>query len=289
MATTVNGETPTPGPAKHHRRRLHILPAMLRPPEIGEDGSMELIDHLRELRYRVIVSMVAVLMVALVCFIFFNQLMAIAFAPIEQAIAMYKATSPGAQVEITTANLTGGFSLFMKVPIIAGFILSCPIWLYQVWAFIAPGLIATEKRAAMRFLLSAIPLFLAGVLLGYWIAPKGFAVLLQFNPPGVLNLNDANQFLTFELTLLLVFGVSFLLPVVLVTLNSFGIVTGAGLAKFRTVAIFLCFLFAAVATPSTDPISMSVLAIPMSLLYVIAEIICRRADKRRAAARETDD
>lgn len=286
MATTIDGGTPAEGPAKHHRRRLHILPAMLRPPEIGEDGSMELIDHLRELRYRVLVSMVGVLLVALVCFLFYDRLIGIAFAPIQQAIAMYKATNPGAQVEITTANITGGFSLFMKVPIIAGFILSCPIWLYQIWAFIAPGLMANEKRAAMRFLFSAVPLFLAGVLLGYWISPKGFAVLLQFNPPGVLNLNDANQFLTFEMTLLLVFGVSFLLPVILVTLDTFGIVTGAGLGKFRSIAIFLCFLFSAVATPSTDPISMSVLAVPMSLLYVLAEIICRRADKRRAAALE---
>ncbi|MFT8395873.1 twin-arginine translocase subunit TatC [Propionibacterium sp.] len=257
---------------------------MLRPPEMNEDGSMELIDHLRELRYRVLVSMLGIFLVAMVCFMFYNQLMDIAFAPIRQAIAMYQATNPDAKVEITTRNITGGFTLFMKIPIIAGFILSCPIWLYQVWAFIAPGLLANEKKAAMRFIFSAVPLFLMGVLLGYWISPKGFAVLLQFNPPGVLNLNDANEFLSFEMTLLLVFGLSFLLPVILVTLDFFGIVNGAGLAKFRGIAIFLCFLFAAVATPSTDPISMSVLAVPMSLLYVVAEIICKRADKRRAAA-----
>ena len=111
-------------------------------------------------------------------------------------------------------------------------------------------------------------------------------MLLQFNPPGVLNLNDANEFLTFELTLLLVFGVSFLLPVVLVTLNRFGIISGAGLGKFRSMAIFLCFLFSAVATPSTDPISMCVLAVPMSFLYVIAEVLCKRHDKRQVAEQQ---
>lgn len=268
------------------RRRLHLLPKSWRPPEPAADGAMELVDHLRELRYRVIVSILAVLAVALCCFIFYNQLTAVAFHPIQQAIEVYRAKNPGAEVEITTTNVTGGFTLFMKVPFIAGFILSCPVWLYQLWAFIAPGLLSNERRAAIRFLGTSIPLFLTGVLLGYWISPKGFAVLLQFNPPGVLNLNDANEFLTFELTLLLVFGVSFLLPVVLVTLNRFGIISGAGLGKFRSMAIFLCFLFSAVATPSTDPISMCVLAVPMSFLYVIAEVLCKRHDKRQVAEQQ---
>lgn len=271
---------------KGHRKRLrhlHVLPRSWRPPEPSPDGSMQLVDHLRELRYRVLVAIVAALVGALLCFIFYKELTEVAFRPINQAIMEYQAKTPDAKVEITTTNVTGGFSLFIKVPFIAGFILSCPIWLYELWAFIAPGLLVKERRTATRFLGTAIPLFLLGVVLGYWISPKGFAVLLEFNPPGVLNLNDANEFLSFELRLLLVFGLSFLLPVVLVTLNRFGIVTGKALGKFRSMSIFLCFLFSAVATPSTDPISMCVLAIPMSMLYVVAEVMCRQHDKKRAA------
>lgn len=277
----VTGSRTTTGARR--RRGLHLLPKSWRPPEPAADGSMELVDHLRELRYRVIVSIIAIIVVALVCYAFYDTLTAVAFRPIETAIDAYRAKNPDAQVEITTTNVTGGFTLFMKVPFIAGIIVSCPVWLYQLWAFIAPGLLSNERRAALRFLGSSIPLFLAGVVLGYWISPKGFAVLLQFNPPGVLNLNDANEFLTFELTLLLVFGLSFLLPVVLVTLNRFGIVSGAALGKFRGPAILGCFVFSAVATPSTDPISMCVLAVPMSLLYLIAEVLCKRHDRKKLA------
>lgn len=286
MATTVDqGQASGPG----HRRRRHILPESWRPPEISEDGSMELVDHLRELRYRILVSIVAVIVVALACFVFFDQLIAVFFHPINVAIEAYRASDPDAQVAITTSNITGGFTLWMKIPVVAGFILSCPVWLYQMWRFIAPGLLANERRAALGFLGPAIPLFLSGVALGYWICPKGFTVLLQFNPSGVTNLNDANEFLTFEMTLLLVFGLSFLLPVVLIMLDRFGIVTGAALGRYRTVAVFCCFLFAAVATPSTDPISMSVLALPMSALYVIAEVVCRRNDRRRERQAEAGE
>ncbi|MFC2641232.1 MAG: twin-arginine translocase subunit TatC [Propionibacterium acidifaciens] len=283
MATTIDQGRADSDSGRAGRRRRHILPESWRPPEISEDGSMELVDHLRELRYRILVSIVAVIVAALACFIFFDPLVAVFFHPINTAIDAYRASNPDAQVAITTSNITGGFTLWMKIPVVAGFILSCPVWLYQLWRFIAPGLLANERRAALGFLGPSIPLFLAGVALGYWICPKGFTVLLQFNPSGVTNLNDANEFLTFEMTLLLVFGLSFLLPVVLVMLDRLGIVTGAGLAKYRTVAVFGCFLFAAVATPSTDPISMSVLALPMSALYVIAEILCKRNDRRRAA------
>ncbi|SPF68931.1 Sec-independent protein translocase protein (TatC) [Propionibacterium ruminifibrarum] len=285
MATSID-QGQADGAAHRKRKRRHILPESWRPPEIAEDGSMELVDHLRELRYRILVSIVALIVAALCCFVFFDQLIEVFFHPINTAIATYQANNPEAQVAITTSNITGGFRLWMKIPVVAGFILSCPVWLYQLWRFIAPGLLANERKAALTFLGPAVPLFLAGIVLGYWVCPKGFAVLLEFNPSGVTNLNDANEFLTFEITLLLVFGLSFLLPVVLVMLDKFGLITGAALGKYRSIAVFGCFLFAAVATPSTDPISMAVLAVPMSGLYVVAEIICKRNDKRRAGRLE---
>lgn len=247
---------------------------------------MALGDHLRELRYRIIVSLLAVLVTTSVTLIFYDHIMALALRPIEEAIAAYQATRPDAQVMLSTAGVMGAFVLYFKVAFTAGFIIACPIWLYQLWSFVAPGLLSNEKRVALRFLGSAIPLFLAGVLVGYWITPKGFAVMLQFNPDGVTNINELNDFLSFELRLLLVFGVSFLLPVVLITLNRLGVIKAAQLSRFRAVAIFACFVFAAIATPSADAISMLALSIPMAAMYILSEVICHRHDRKLAAKEE---
>lgn len=283
MATTVDEQFPPLGdevPAGNGRfSRL----AWLRPPKASPDGTMELADHLRELRYRVIVSLLVWLGVSIACFAVYPQLIGLATRPIQVAVQAYQASNPGQRVEMTTQGVMGGINLWMKVPFIAGLIISCPFWLWQLWLFIAPGLLANEKRLAVQFLGSSIPLFLCGVFVGYWISPKGFAAMLSLNPPGVLNLNDLNQFLGFEVRLLLVFGFSFLLPVILVTLNRLGIVKGEQLGKFRNIAIFLCFVFAAVATPSTDPLSMTMLAVPMSVLYIIAEVMSRQHDRSVAA------
>ena len=267
------------------------LPGWLRPPKPSEDGSMALGDHLRELRYRLIVSMVAILLTTLVALIFYDYLMQLALSPIEQAIAAYQAKRPNADVVLSTDGVMGAFVLYFKVCFTAGFIVACPIWLYQLWAFIAPGLLANEKRVALRFLGAAIPLFLLGVVTGYLITPKGFAVMMQFNPDGVTNINELNNFLNFELRLLLVFGVSFLLPVVLITLNRLGVVKATQLTRFRSLAIFLCFVFAAIATPSADAISMLALSLPMAAMYVLSEVICHRHDRKKAARDDlaTDD
>ena len=170
----------------------------------------------------------------------------------------------------------------------AGIFFSAPIWLWQVWAFVAPGLLAKEKKYSLAFLGSAIPLFLAGIVLGYWISPKGFVVLLGFTPQGVTNIQDVNDFLHFMSIMLMVFGVSFLLPVILVALNAVGILRGRTMGKYRNIAIFACFIFGAVATPSTDPFSMLALSLPMAVMYVLSEIICRVSDNRKGITFDED-
>lgn len=247
---------------------------------------MSLGDHLRELRYRIVVSAAAVTITALACLVFYEQLLQIVLWPINQAIADYIAHRPGAEVELTTAGVTGGFSLYFKVAFTAGFILSCPVWLYQLWRFIEPGLYSNERTAALKFVGAAVPLFLMGVALGYAVTPKGFAVILRFNPPGVLNLNELNDFLAFELRLLLVFGAAFLLPVVLVTMNRMGLVRAKTLGRFRNVAVVACIVFSAIATPTTDAVSMLALAVPMVAMYLISEVICRAHDRKLVASGE---
>lgn len=263
------------------RRRL----AWLRPPEVSPDGTMALVDHLKELRYRVTMSGLALVIITIAMLFFYDShLLPWILRPLNIAVNQYMQSHPDAQVVLTTEGLTSPMLLMLKTAGVAGLILSCPVWLYQLWAFIAPGLLARERKWALAFLGSAIPLFLMGVALGYWITPKGFAVMLAFTPQGldITNLQEVQKFLTFELQLLLVFGLSFLLPVVIVMMNLLGLVQAQSLARYRTLAVFGCFVFGAVATPSTDPFSMVALSIPMSIMYVVAELICRRNEKRKA-------
>jgi len=240
---------------------------------------MELADHLRELRYRLLLSMAVVLVFTIIALIFYQPLLRLVLWPIKQAIGLYQQANPDSQAILVTSGLTSAFSFYFKVCLMAGFIVSCPVWLYQLWRFIAPALGDQARRTGLLFLAPAVPLFLAGVALGYWITPRGFAVLLGFNPSGVTNLNDLNDYLGFELRLLLVFGAAFLLPVILVMLNRFGLVKATALAKGRKVAIVVCVIFAAVATPTTDALTMLILAVPMVAMYLIAELICKVHDR----------
>lgn len=265
------------------------VPQWLRKPKMGADATMSLGDHLREIRYRLLISVFVIVVFAALSLIFNRLLLAIATYPVHEAVQIYNARNPQAQIQLTTEGVLGSFTVWMRVGGVAGVLLSCPVWLYQIWAFIAPGLLAKEKKAALQFLGPAIPLFLIGVGLGYWICPKGFAVMFSFNPPGVLNLVNLEQYLILEMRLLLVFGAAFLLPVLLITLNRLGILPGSSMSRFRNVAIFACFVFAAVATPGGDPISMLALAIPMSLMYVLSEVIARQNDKRRGLTKPSGD
>ncbi|MGI8992918.1 MAG: twin-arginine translocase subunit TatC, partial [Nocardioidaceae bacterium] len=132
------------------------------------------------------------------------------------------------------------------------------------------------------------PLFLAGVALGYYVLPKGLAVLIGFTPDQVTNLVDLNGYLSFILRILLVFGISFEIPLFVVLLNLAGVVQARHLARWRSWIIFGTFIFAAVATPSTDPITMLMLATPMTVLFLISEQIARFVDRRRGRAGTSD-
>ena len=271
----------TAAEARPRARRL----SWLHPPKPSDDGAMALVDHLKELRYRVIVAVAAILVTMVVCLVFGDQILTIVLRPFYIAIDTYRAANPEANVIISAEGLESPLLLRLKIALYAGLIISCPVWLYQIWGFIAPGLLRNEKRYALAFLGSGIPLFIAGVLLGYWISPKGFAVMLGFTPntPDLWNIQEVQKFLNFEMMMLMVFGLSFLLPVILIALNLVGVLKGATMGRFRVVAIFLCFVFGAVATPSTDPFSMCALAAPTALMYIISEVICRANDRRRAA------
>lgn len=263
--------------------------AWLRPPEAGPGGTMSLTDHLRELRYRVTVAVLAIILGSVVCMFFYRELIEVIMAPYYMAVDELKATRPEAQTMIVNDGVVSPFTLAVIATVAGGVFLSSPVWLYQLWAFVAPGLVAKEKKYALAFLGAAVPLFLSGAALGYFVWPKGITVLLSFTPQDmdIVNLLEMSSFLGMELKVVLVFGLSFLLPVVLVGLNLAGVVRGYQLKRARKFVMFGSVVFAAIATPSTDPFSMLALAVPLSVMFFIAEIICRSWDRKRGITEET--
>ena len=263
-------------------RPLKFSLAWLRPPAAPADGSMTLFEHLRELRYRLVVAALAILVGTVAAWFFRSELIAILLDPYYQAAADLKAKDPGATLQVVNNGIASPFTLAIKVSALAGVILTSPVWLWQLWSFIVPGLLAKEKKWASVFIGAATPLFCAGVAVGYIVMPKGISVLLGFTEGGVTNLQDINQFLSFLMRIMLVFGAAFLIPLIVLMLNILGVVPARYLSKYRTYVIFGTFVFGAVATPSTDPFSMLALAAPMTILFLAAEVIAHVLDRRKA-------
>jgi sec-independent protein translocase protein TatC len=268
--------------AQGKRRRL----SWLRPPEAGPGGVMSLGDHLRELRYRLIVAVVAIILCSLLAAIWYDALYRLMLRPYLLAVEMLAQSNPNLNPTTVITGVTQPLMMAIKVCAVAGLVIASPLWLYQLWAFIVPALLTKEKRYALGFLSAAIPLFLLGVAIGYYIMPQGISVLLAFTPSSVpvTNLIDVQDFLELTLKLMVVFGVGFLIPVFVVGLNMVGVLRAEQLKKIRTYVIFGIFVFGAAATPSTDPFSMLALAIPMTVLYLGAEVVCRVRDRRKAKA-----
>lgn len=246
-----------------------------------EDGNMTLWEHLRELRYRLVIIALAIIIGTIVAYIFNAQLFDILMRPYYVAAAHLKQTNPDLHVQPVIEGATTAFTLILKTCFVAALVVTSPITLYQIWAFIVPGLLAKEKKWTLIFLSAAVPLFIGGVVLGYFLIPKGISVLVGFTPGHgqIENLLDITNFLNFLIRVMLVFGAGFLVPVFVLGLNFVGVVKASQLAKARSFVIFGCFVFGAVATPTTDPISMLMLAVPMTLLYLAAEVIAHVHDR----------
>jgi sec-independent protein translocase protein TatC len=239
---------------------------------------MALSDHLRELRARVLKCASVILLGVVVSLFFFDQIFQLVLTPYDAA---KQAIDDDVRTEATIGGVGGPLMLQLKLCGLVGLVATSPFWLYQIWAFILPGLHSRERKWSRVFAAVAGPLFLAGVVLGYLTLPKGLEILINFTQADLTNLVEFGDYLTFLIRTLLVFGIAFEIPVFVILLNLAGVLSGAALGAHRPWIVMGTFVFAAVATPSTDPFSMLFLAIPMLILFGISEVICRILDRRR--------
>lgn len=258
--------------------------AWLKPPPVPPDGRMGLYEHLRELRYRLIASVVAIGIGMGASSFWYEQLYGLLLWPLHRAQDSLAAKHPDLLLQATNEGVTTPFMIFMKVVAVSGLLLTAPVWLHQLWSFIVPGLLAKERKWARIFVATATPLFLAGVVTGYLMMPAAVGVLVGFTPEGfeVVNLLSIDGFLSFLIRVMLVFGISYLIPLVMLMLNLLGVLSSQGMKKARPFIILAAFIFAAVATPTTDPFSMLALALPLTVLMMVTEQIARIVERRRA-------
>lgn len=248
---------------------------------------MPLVDHLQEFRSRFIKSVAAVAILSSVGWIYYQKIVRMLTLPF---CDLDNVSNPTANTcgELYVNGILGPFNLQVKISLLSGVILSAPIWIYQSWAFITPALHRKEKRTALIFALIATPLFLMGSFLAYLILPHAVKILLGFTPDNLGNLIRFDEYLDFVLRLILVFGLAFILPLFLVALNLLGLLAGRSILKPWRIAVFSCFLFTAAFTPTPDPITMTVLAIPLCLIYFAAGVFALGVDRRRSKQSKND-
>ncbi|HEY7858544.1 MAG TPA: twin-arginine translocase subunit TatC [Candidatus Nanopelagicales bacterium] len=266
MTTTEDATTP---PRKGRRGRRG-----------NPDGSMSLLDHLRELQRRLFRSALAILIGAAVGWAYYTPIFDWLHRPMDPVIEQAKAE--GRPITLAVTGITDAFTLQLKISLAVGLILALPVWLYQLWRFIAPGLKGNERRWAYGFAAAATPLFLGGIALGYAVMPKILEVMLGFTPATVENIISVDFYLSFVMQILLFFGFGALVPLLFVMLNFAHVLSARRFLGWWRSIIVGAFVFAAVATPTGDPVTMTLVAGPVLGLMVIAGVIMAINDGRRA-------
>jgi sec-independent protein translocase protein TatC len=244
------------------------------------DGRMPLGGHLRELRNRLAVAALAIVVTGSVGWIYYSPLLVRLQAPIRQVAIQRHSQLVG--LNFGGSGVTSPFSVKMKVALFVGVLLASPVWIFQLWRFLTPALTRRERRYATAFIAASVPLFLGGAYLAWLTFPKAVVTLLELTPTGGANIVDAETYLTFVTRFVLAFGLAFLLPVLMVGLNLAHVLPGRMMLRTWRVSVFLICLFAAIMTPTPDPWTMLLMAMPMVLLFFIAVAISLLFDRRRA-------
>jgi sec-independent protein translocase protein TatC len=250
--------------------------------EQAADGSMTLIEHVRELRNRLFWAALGILVGLIVGFILSKpafDLLSVPYCKLDGAVVDGKC-------RFIVLGAADTLILRLKVALWIGLIIGAPMWLYQLWAFIAPGLHRHERKWAYLFVAVASPLFTGGALLAYFILDKSLYFLQEAGITGITSQLEITAYISFVTNMMLLFGVGFLFPLVLLMLNLTGVVSARRLLSWWRVVVFAAFAFAAVVTPDPSPFGMTLLAAALSLLYFIAVGIAFLNDKRKGRGKE---
>ncbi|MGW1894017.1 twin-arginine translocase subunit TatC [Streptomyces sp. NPDC002004] len=252
---------------------------------------MPLAEHLRELRNRLAKAVLAILVVTIAAAFNYKGIINFCTRPVLDSVGcptsfadLAKQTADTTCARITINGLLAPFTLALKVSLMAGVVLASPVWLYQLWAFVAPGLHKHERKYAYAFVGAGVPLFFGGAFFAYRVLPTTAKVLIGFTPHGVDNLLPLDDLLDLVTRMVVVFGLSFEMPLLLVMLNLTGVLSGRRmLGRWRGMIMGIA-VFSAVATPSTDPLTMLALATPIWVLYFSAVVFSLLHDRRTARA-----
>ena len=210
------------------------------------------------------------------------------FAELQRPIVAL-AEQPGSNATINFPTVVSAFDVRLQVSIFLGVLMSSPVWLFNIWSFITPGLKKKERKYTIWFVVVAVPLFLAGTALAWSSLPTFVQVLVGFTPEGSANVINASEYILFTIRILLVFGIAFVLPVVLVRLNFAGVITAQNILKSWRMAIFVSAVVGAIATPAAEPTAMFLLMVPLLILYFVAAGVATLHDKRLARKSESID
>lgn len=262
-----------------------------RRPRTPEDSRMTLVEHLSELRSRIVKSLVAVAICTIAAYVLWEPIFEFLKQPYcaLPADRRFTGTPGGTGCDLAVLGVLDQFLVRMKVAMIAGTIAASPVWLWQLWAFITPGLHPKERRWAVPFVLSSLVLFGAGAVFSYVTLERGLGFLLSVGGEGVVSVLTIDRYLSFVTLMLLAFGVSFEFPVVMIFLNIIGVAPTPRLKQWRRGMFFGLSVFAAVITPSQDPYTFLALWLPMCLFYEVSILFGRVRDRARRGRRDGTD
>ncbi|WP_404291342.1 twin-arginine translocase subunit TatC [Glutamicibacter arilaitensis] len=242
------------------------------------EGRMSLKDHLIEARNRLFKSLIALAIGTVAGFFLYDELLALLIEPVKAA---------GGSVVFTA--VMSPFDILLKVAIFVGIVVASPVWIYQIWAFIVPGLKKKERRLGYSFAAAAVPLFLGGVAMAYFVLPFALEFFIGLSPENSDNLLNISEYLPFIFRLLFAFGLAMLVPVLMVGLNMVGVLHSKVILKNWRITVFLIALVAAMAAPGGDAITMFALAGPLFLTFAAATLFCFFNDKKRAKKQAAQD
>ena len=246
------------------------------------DGSMTLIEHIRELRNRLFKASLALLVGIIIGYLLAQPV----FDVLKQPYCAQFPNIPCDKVEFLQLGAADGFLLKLKLALWIGLIVASPVWLYQLWAFIAPGLHRHERKYAYFFVALAAPLFIGGAVLAYFVVSKGLHFLLESGLTGTQQQLEVTRYISFVTNMLLIFGVAFEFPLIVLMMNFVGVASAKRLLGWWRAAVFIFFLFSAIVTPTPDPFGMTALGVCLSALYFGAVGIAFLNDKRRGRGQE---